>query len=910
MRFSPFRLGCLVPLLAVWFSLILGTATRAARLPEGFSEVQLVQGLTGATAMALAPDSRAFICEQTGALRVVKQDKLLPEPFVTVRVDSSWERGLLGVALDPDFPRAPYVYLNYISPNPYPHHRISRFTAKGDMAAPDSEVVLLEGDNQELLGGGVKNGHQGGAIHFGKDGKLYIAIGDQTAGAPAQDLKTFQGKMLRINADGTIPADNPFRDRTTGKYQAIWALGLRNPFTFAVQPGTGRIFINDVGGFYEEINEGAAGANYGWPTVDHGPTSDPRFRGPIHWYRESSITGGTFYNPPKASFPTEYVGKYFFNDYKVGWIKTLDPDDPTKVADFAAGLGERNLVDLQVDAEGHLYCLSRNAWVKDQDFRPSTGSLWKIRYTGNQTPASVAEAPRPQTVVAGGATYFRIAPAGTRPLRLQWQRNGVAVLGADTATYVLPSVTKADDRAQFRCVVSNAFGEAVSPPATLTVTPTDREVESARWGGFFLQPAPGTYTGPVRVRVTTEKTGAVIHYTTDGSAPTTDSPNCTEPLALERSTTVKLQAFADGKLAGKTITATFTIEGASPYGLPLRVPAFTVAMPPLPELAPRLLSKTGIFASLAELAPNPGIVPYTVNVPLWSDRAAKRRWFALPPGGRIDFAPTGEWTFPAGTVLVKHFDLPIDDTNPRLTRRLETRLLVVDGTGYGYGVTYRWSSDNTDAELLTTSQTETISIKTATGSRSQTWYYPSPADCLTCHTAAARFVLGVKTRQLHGVYTYPGTGVTDNQLRTWSYLGMFRQPLEEGKIATFRRLTALDDAHASLEQRARSYLDANCAHCHRPGNTLRANFDARYDTPMAQQNILNAATVSDSLGLSDPRAVAAGDVTRSMMYQRMRRSDNFRMPPLAMGVQDDAALAVLKEWIESLPSAAHREQRK
>jgi glucose/arabinose dehydrogenase len=253
----------------------------AAKLPDGFTETQIAKGLTGATAMAVAPDGRVFICEQTGAVRVVKQDKLLAEPFVTLNVDSSWERGLIGIALDPDFPKNQYVYVNYVSPTPHPHHCISRFTARGDVAAPKTEVILLEGDNQDGLGGDVKNGHQGGAIHFGKDGKLYIAIGDQTAGAPAQDMKTFQGKMLRIDADGAIPADNPFYKEAKGKYRAIWALGLRNPFTFAVQPGTGRIFINDVGGANEEINEGVAGANYGWPTVDHGPTTDPRFRGPI-----------------------------------------------------------------------------------------------------------------------------------------------------------------------------------------------------------------------------------------------------------------------------------------------------------------------------------------------------------------------------------------------------------------------------------------------------------------------------------------------------------------------------------------------------------------------------------------------------------------------------------------------------
>jgi glucose/arabinose dehydrogenase len=272
-------------------------ASSVAELPEGFSEKVVATGLTGATAMAVAPDGRAFVCEQTGALRVVKDDRLLNEPFVSVVVDSSWERGLIGVTLDPEFPKSPYVYVCYVAPKPYPHHRVSRFTAKGDVAAADSEVVLLKGDDQTRLGGGVPNGHQGGAIHFGKDGKLYVALGEQTAGLPAQKLDTFQGKLLRINPDGSIPEDNPFFKTAAGKYRAVWALGLRNPFTFAVQPGTGRIFINDVGeARWEEINEGVAGANYGWPHVE-GPGTDPRFRNPLS-------PGST---PAGTSSPTSWI---------------------------------------------------------------------------------------------------------------------------------------------------------------------------------------------------------------------------------------------------------------------------------------------------------------------------------------------------------------------------------------------------------------------------------------------------------------------------------------------------------------------------------------------------------------------------------------------------------------------------
>lgn len=350
--------------------------TGPIQLPADFVASSVCTGLTGATAMEVAPDGRIFVCEQPGNLRVIKEGKLLPTPFVTLPVDSTWERGLIGVTVDPRFPDEPYVYVCYVADKPYPHHRISRFTAAGDVAAPDSERLLLAGDDQRTLGGNVPAGHQGGALHFGGDGKLYIAIGEQTAETPAQSLATFQGKMLRINADGSIPTDNPFLAQTSGKLGAIWALGLRNPFTFAVRKAGGQLYINDVGGKFEEINVGVAGANYGWPAVEHGPTSDERFRGPIHHYPQASIAGGDF-APLEGDWPPEYRGKYFFADFVHGWIKTLDPDHPDRIATFAAGL--RRPVDLRFAPDGSLLVLLRNAWVIDDKFQPGTGTLLRIQ---------------------------------------------------------------------------------------------------------------------------------------------------------------------------------------------------------------------------------------------------------------------------------------------------------------------------------------------------------------------------------------------------------------------------------------------------------------------------------------------------------------------------------------------------
>ena len=246
----------------------IGTAARtpaaAATLPTGFTESQVAGGLASPTAMQFAPDGRLFVCEQGGRLRVIKDGALLPTPFVTLTVNASGERGLLGVAFDPAFAANHFVYVYYTATTPTVHNRISRFTANGDVAQPGSEVVILDLDNLSSA-----TNHNGGALAFGPDGKLYAAVGENANSANAQTLANLLGKMLRLNSDGTIPTDNPFFGTATGRNRAIWALGLRNPFTFAFNPNGPEMFINDVGqNTWEEINDGRAGANYGWPDTE------------------------------------------------------------------------------------------------------------------------------------------------------------------------------------------------------------------------------------------------------------------------------------------------------------------------------------------------------------------------------------------------------------------------------------------------------------------------------------------------------------------------------------------------------------------------------------------------------------------------------------------------------------------
>lgn len=333
-------------------------------MPTGFSRTGLIQNLgTTGTAMTFAPDGRLFICQQDGDLRVVKNGALLSAPFVHVPTTENGERGLLGVAFHPNFGTAGsnYVYLYYTTTSGgVAHNRISRYTANGDVAVSGSEEILVELPDLNP----AATYHNGGAIHFGPDGKLYAALGDNGTGSNAQSTGTRLGKILRYNPDGTIPADNP--SLGTGLNKAIWAMGLRNPFTFGFQPGTGRMFINDVGeSSWEEINEGQAGANYGWPTTE-GATSNPAFTGPLFTYAHSgqpstvvglAIVGSGFYNPSSVAYPADYVGDYFFADYVNHWVNRLDLAASNNAVYAFARLPD-SVTDLAVGPDGKLYALA------------------------------------------------------------------------------------------------------------------------------------------------------------------------------------------------------------------------------------------------------------------------------------------------------------------------------------------------------------------------------------------------------------------------------------------------------------------------------------------------------------------------------------------------------------------------
>lgn len=330
-----------------------------AGVPAGFTQTNIIKSLNNPTRMAIAPDGRIFITEQAGRIKIVERGHLLAQPFLNIatRVNSQGERGLLGIAFDPNFLTNQWIYVYYTSKYPTIHNRVSRFKANGDTVLLGSEDVLLD-----IQPSGSQTKHNGGAIGFGADGKLYIAVGDADVRSNAQSLSNLKGKILRINKDGSIPKDNPFYQSAVGVNRAIWAKGLRNPYSFDVQPGSGRIYVNDVGAnSWEEVNQLIKGANYGWPIVE-GKSSNTRFRNPILAYKHNNtapcyaIVGSAFYNPINDRFPKGYVGDYFYGDFCGGWIRRYDIATK-KSFSFASGMGM--IVDIQVSSDGNMYVLRK-----------------------------------------------------------------------------------------------------------------------------------------------------------------------------------------------------------------------------------------------------------------------------------------------------------------------------------------------------------------------------------------------------------------------------------------------------------------------------------------------------------------------------------------------------------------------
>ena len=444
------------------------TITVQNQAPAAFVVDTLITRLAQPTQITFTPDGRMLILERAGIVLVVQPGSNRPEqtPFLQLSsVETSDERGALGIVLDPNFATNGFFYVMYTHSSLV--NRVSRFTAVGNTASPASEQVLWQNDVQAAIY------HQGGGLAFGPDGDLYISVGDNLTAASAQSLTTYNGKILRIKSDGTIPGDNPFYDGSGPNYDAIWALGLRNPFRFSFDQTTGKLFIGDVGeGLWEEVDLGRSGGNYGWPICE-GTCGMPGMTDPIYAYnhngRDASITGGVVYRG--SQFGPGYDGSYFFGDYPQNWIKRLTFDgggDLTGTQDFLPADGSSDgpygdPVYICEGPDGSLYYVDIGALDVS-----NSGTIRRVRNLNGDQPPTVAASATPSTGAAPLTVSFSSLgtsdPEG-RPLTYSWDfgDGGTSTAANPTHVYAAQGAFTA------RLAVSDGSNTAYAGPIQIRV---------------------------------------------------------------------------------------------------------------------------------------------------------------------------------------------------------------------------------------------------------------------------------------------------------------------------------------------------------------------------------------------------------------------------------------------------------
>lgn len=438
-------------------------------------EENYLTGLAQPTDIDFADDGRIFITEKGGNIRLVENGTLLEQPIYTVQTQTSNERGLQGLELDPNFDANGFIYIYYTLP--FENKNVAvRLTMAGNGIVPGSELELMR---FSWMWGAW---HNGGGMAFDASGKLIIGTGDGTGFTSSQDLQSSLGKILRINTDGSIPTDNPWYNTFSGELRAIAAIGIRNPYTMAVSPSTGRIFFNDVGNdAFEEVNEYLPGKNYGWHHVEGylngNPAPDTNYMEPIHVYDHQygcAVVGATFYEPPINQFPTSYFGRYFFMEYCEGKVLSMDPND-FSVAEFATGL-DAGYNNLTTGLDGALYLLNFGK-----------GIVSRISFQGQNSPPVISIPPQDQVIALGESPVFSVDANGT-DLSYEWYVNGNLAQSSMLNQFVPASAGLANSGDEITVRVLNSFGAVLSNIATLTVIDGTRP-------GIQFHGMPQTYAG-------------------------------------------------------------------------------------------------------------------------------------------------------------------------------------------------------------------------------------------------------------------------------------------------------------------------------------------------------------------------------------------------------------------------------
>jgi len=864
--------------------------------------------------------NRLFVVEKRGTIAVVTN---LANPGMVTFLDisaktlgyNSTEEGLLSLAFHPGYATNGYFFVWYMSntgtpAGTGPHDILARFQVSAtnqNFCSPTTEVTLIKQYDEA-------SNHDGGDIHFGTDGYLYLSVGDEGAGNDdffnsQRITNDFFAGLLRIDVDKlpgsvapkphaaidgattnyAIPPDNPFVGATqfngvaigdTNKVRAeYYAVGLRNPFRFSFDDVTDELILGDVGqDRREEVSLIVKGGNYGW-AFREGCTPGPKtasapYSQAVAMYNQTSLL-------QNASFETGSGSTTI-----TSWVRGSSNETRETTSGFGYSLGASTFPN----GSAALKEFGANSDLYQTNLSVFAGSNYLARGLFYHSSSSDA--------ISNSVLSTRMY------MELEWFDAANAFLGSHTSA-VHSGGTLSDAWYPIELSVTSP---ASAHHATFHIK-TDSDVGSGSvWADRFYFGLATNFNFQYRE--------PLLDYARSGSSTNIGTtvtggrvyrgntfPELVGKYVFADFNSGNIWAMTHDGLSAQSFDYLATDGSIAGFGVDPRNDELLMAdlsAGQVKRLAyasastnfPQTLADTGVFTNLATLGTSTGIVPFEINVPFWSDNAIKSRWFCVPSTNQtMTFDAEGAWSFPTGTVWIKHFDLLLTNGVTSSARRIETRILVKNGdVNGGYGVTYRWGTSLTNATLVADGGLdEEILIDNGGSMTTQTWHYPGRTECLQCHQLTPGFALGFNTPQLNKDHNYGS--VTTNQLRALNAAGYFNTNVTN--FFTLPVLAPATDTAYSVEYRVRSYLQANCAQCHYPGP---ANWDARVTTPLSQAGIVNG-TVNNNLGDPANREVVPGSTTNSVMLIRISTRGSLKMPTIGSNLVDTQGVALVTSWI-------------
>lgn len=816
--------------------------------------------------------NRVFVVERAGRIRVYDADDAGTPAIstflnITTQVQSGGsEQGLLSVAFHPDYATNGrfFVFYTRLSDS---NHIVSEYinsNIAGNPPATPTERILLSVPD-------FASNHNGGQLQFGHDGYLYIGIGDGGSGDDPQDngqrMTSFLGKILRIDVDSPfdsgkqyhVPLDNPL----------IEAGGATtNVYVESRQPGGA---LSSIAQGYMEINDFVDSALKSTASGLSGTGS-----------RLSTNTTLS----ATARFTPTIVTPGLYNVYVTTTNNASANAANTTYRIVCDGEDRTFRIALTSGNTGNQWRLVR----RNVPMAAGTQNFLEITETATQSGSMFADAARfervsgvlPEIYTYGMRNPWRFSP--DRVTGEFW----IGDVGQNNVEEV--DLMRAGGNYGWRDVEGNICTPGVS--STCDLTGYDDPVHTyghsgavsgcSITGGYVYRGAaiPSLYG---RYLYADYCSGWVRGFLWDGTSISDDR--------LIASPGLNITSFGEMENGELLFVANGNVRRFVESG-----------SPPVSDLPVKLSDNAALY-TISTGGQVPGLIPHEPREQFWTDGAIKTRHMAIPGVQQATYQPTGGWDFPNGTTLVKNYSLPLTDGDSGSAMRVETRLLVKNA-GDWRGFSYRWNEAETEAFLLTSASTRDFTIQTVGGPLSYTWQFPSSSQCLECHTTAANRTLGLQTVQMNCDFTYPTSGVTDNQLRTLDHISLFN-PALPGAPGTLASMPGSTNLSATLEQRVKSYLQANCAHCHMPGGPSGTNPDMRWETILASMNIIDEIPARGDLGVAGARIVKPGAPDESVLLLRMESLDPaVRMPPLSTTREDEAATALVREWINSLASSS------